>query len=35
MRKFTHTLLLKFKQLITFIKSIKIEVSGLSETTWR
>ena len=33
MRKFTHTLLLKFTQLTTFIKSIKVE--GLSETTWR
>ena len=35
MRKFTHTLLLKFTQLTTFIRSIKIEVSGLDETTWR
>ena len=32
MRKFTHTLLLKFTQLKTFVKSIEIE--GLSETTW-
>jgi hypothetical protein len=33
MRKFKHTLLLRFTQLKTFIKSIKIE--GISETTWR
>jgi hypothetical protein len=32
MRKFTHTLLLKFTQLKTFIQNIKIE--GLDETTW-
>ena len=33
MRKFKHTLLLRFTQLKTFIKSIEIE--GVSETTWR
>ena len=33
MRKFTHTLLLRFTQLKTFIKNIEIE--GISETTWR
>ena len=32
MRKFTHTLLLKFTQLKKFVKSI--EIKGLSETTW-
>ena len=33
MRKFTHTLLLKFTQLKTFIQNI--EIQGLDETTWR
>jgi hypothetical protein len=33
MRKFTHTLLLKFTQLRTFVKNI--EIQGLDETTWR
>jgi len=32
MRKFKHTLLIKFTQLRTFISNIKIE--GLEETTW-
>jgi len=32
MRKFTHTLLLKFTQLKTFVKNI--EIQGLDETTW-
>ena len=32
MRKFTHTLLLKFTKLKTFVNNIKIE--GLDETTW-
>jgi len=32
MRKFKHTLLLKFTQLRTFVNNIKIE--GLDETTW-
>jgi len=33
MRKFKHTLLLKFTQLKTFISNI--EIQGISETTWR
>ena len=33
MRKFTHTLLLRFTQLRTFISNI--EIKGVSETTWR
>jgi hypothetical protein len=33
MRKFTHTLLIKFTQLKTFIQNI--EIKGLDETTWR
>ena len=32
MRTFTHTLLLKFTQLKTFVKNI--EIQGLDETTW-
>ena len=32
MRKFTHTLILKFTQLKTFVKNI--EIQGLDETTW-
>jgi len=33
MRKFKHTLLLRFTQLRTFISNI--EIKGVSETTWR
>jgi len=33
MRKFKHTLLLRFTQLKTFISNI--EIKGISETTWR
>ena len=32
MRKFKHTLLLRFTQLRTFVKDI--EIHGLNETTW-
>jgi hypothetical protein len=32
MRKFKHTLLIKFTQLKTFIQNI--EIKGLNETTW-
>jgi len=32
MRKFQHTLLIKFTQLKTFFSNIKVE--GLAETTW-
>ena len=32
MRKFKHTLLIKFTQLRTFIQNI--EIKGLDETTW-
>ena len=32
MRKFKHTLLLRFTQLRTFVKNI--EIQGLNETTW-
>jgi len=32
MRKFKHTLLLRFTQLRTFVKNI--EIQGLDETTW-
>ena len=35
MRKFIHTIVIKFTTLKQFVKSIKIEIEGIDETTWR